>query len=90
MLPAGGGGTGFGAGVACLLIVPLIAEQRIGAGVGWSATRHGGYVHAVDGCCPALKIAMWAVFTMPMWWCVKAPQRWWLRGFGGGAACGCG
>jgi hypothetical protein len=44
----------------------------------------------VTRCCPALKIPMKAAFTMPMWWCVKAPLPWWLRGFGGGAADGCG
>ena len=62
-------------------VVTRQAEERRGTG-----SRN----YPLGGCCPALKIPMWAAFTVPMWWCVKAPLPWWLRGFGGGAAGGCG
>ena len=51
-----------------------------------------GYAHRDPGawCCPALKIPMKAALGLPMWGCGKAPRPGWLRGLGGGGACGCG
>jgi hypothetical protein len=48
-LSAGACRAGCCVGLACLLIVPLIAEQGFGAGVGLVAACHGGHGREVAG-----------------------------------------
>jgi hypothetical protein len=66
----------------------LHADRAIGLIGDLACIYEGTQDH--PACCPSLKIPMKAALATHMWGCCKAPQPWWLRGLGGGGACGCG